>query len=300
MAHHPRSGPQQQIAEPAHRRMTFGDQHAAIAARQRERVRHAPHRPRVVHQQRGADLHLVRQPCGSVGRVRVRGLETLHQSRVRDGGPKRRGQVNRAGRPAVAGGSAQGRRDGAGSGLCQSRRPEVHGELQPPALADERAARAAFVRVAARAPRRFALARNARRRHAPRHRSQRLGSGDGRLARERRQSIDQRAELKLAEEPDHFRPVVVGEAGRLQVERDRQIANDSTQLAAGEDLLARLHELVAELVGPDLVDAPVNAFERTELAHELRRRLLADARNPRDVVGRVALEGLVVDHLVRP
>ena len=60
-----------------------------------------------------------------------------------------------------------------------------------------------------------------------------------------------------------------------------------------------LDELVAQLVGLDLVDPLVQRLERPELADELGRRLLADAGHARDVVGRVALERLVIDHLAR-
>ena len=44
----------------------------------------------------------------------------------------------------------------------------------------------------------------------------------------------------------------------------------------------------------------VHALEIAALGDELRRGLVADARNPGDVVGRVALERLEVDHLIRP
>ena len=43
-----------------------------------------------------------------------------------------------------------------------------------------------------------------------------------------------------------------------------------------------------------------SASSVAELADQLRRGLLADPRDARDVVGRVALERLVVDHLVGP
>ena len=132
-------------------------------------------------------------------------------------------------------------------------------------------------------------------RHAP----QRLGGVARRLAGHRRQALDQRAELVLAEQPDDRLAVVVAEPRRLEVELDRQVAHDRREVLAHEHLLAMLDELLAELVGLDLVDALVERVERPVLADQLRRGLLADAGDARDVVGRVALERLVVDHLAR-
>ncbi len=59
-----------------------------------------------------------------------------------------------------------------------------------------------------------------------------------------------------------------------------------------------LAELVAELRRGDLVQPREQRIQRLEVPDQLRRGLLADARDARDVVGRVALQGLVVDHLV--
>ena len=61
-----------------------------------------------------------------------------------------------------------------------------------------------------------------------------------------------------------------------------------------------LAELVAELRRRDLVESREQRVEIAEVADQLRRGLLADAGDAGDVVGRVALERLVVDHLVRP
>ncbi len=127
--------------------------------------------------------------------------------------------------------------------------------------------------------------------------AQRLGRVAGRLAGHRRQALDERAELVLAEQPDDRLAVVVAEPGRLEVELDRQVAHDRRQVLAHEDLLAMLDELVAQLVRLDLVDPLVQRVERPELADELGRGLLPHPGHARDVVGRVALERLVVDHL---
>ena len=61
-----------------------------------------------------------------------------------------------------------------------------------------------------------------------------------------------------------------------------------------------LAQLVAQLLRCDLVDPREHLIEAAELADELRRGLLAHPGDAGDVVGRVALEGLVVDHLVGP
>ena len=61
-----------------------------------------------------------------------------------------------------------------------------------------------------------------------------------------------------------------------------------------------LAQLVAELGRRHLVELREQRVEVAEVADELGGRLLADAGDARDVVGRVALQRLVVDHLVRP
>ena len=61
-----------------------------------------------------------------------------------------------------------------------------------------------------------------------------------------------------------------------------------------------LAQLVAQLFGGDVVEALEERVERAELADELCGRLLAHSRHAGNVVRRVALERLVIDHLVRP
>jgi hypothetical protein len=53
-----------------------------------------------------------------------------------------------------------------------------------------------------------------------------------------------------------------------------------------------LAELVAELGGRHLVEAREQRVQVAEVADQLRGRLLADAGDARDVVGRVALQAL--------
>ena len=116
--------------------------------------------------------------------------------------------------------------------------------------------------------------------------SERLDPLLGRLARHRRQPLDQRPELVFAEQPDDGVAVVVGQPRRLEVDLDRQVAHDRRQLAPHEDLLAMVGQLVAQLLGRDLIDAREQRVEIAELADELGRGLLADTGYPRDVVGR--------------
>ena len=61
-----------------------------------------------------------------------------------------------------------------------------------------------------------------------------------------------------------------------------------------------LAQLVAQLLGGDVVEALVQRVERPELADELRGGLLAHPRHAGNVVRRVSLERLVIDHLVGP
>ena len=120
----------------------------------------------------------------------------------------------------------------------------------------------------------------------------------GRLARDRRQPFDERPELVLAKQADDRVAVVVAQASGLEVDRDRQVAHDRREVLAHVDLVAVFAELVAELLRRHLVEAGEERVEVAELADHLRSGLLADAGDARDVVGRVALERLVVDHLI--
>ena len=139
-------------------------------------------------------------------------------------------------------------------------------------------------------------------RHVPAvdHATQALRALLGQFAGHRRETLDQRPELVLAEQPHDGVAVVVAEPRRLEVQLDRQVADDARELAAHLDLVEVLAQLVAELLRRDLVDPGEHVIEAAELADELGRGLLADPRDARDVVGGVALERLVVDHLVGP
>ena len=128
--------------------------------------------------------------------------------------------------------------------------------------------------------------------------AQALGPLLGGFAGHRREALDQRPELVLAEQPDDGVAVVVAQAGGLEVQLDRQVAHDARQLATHLDLVEVLAQLVAQLLGRDLVDPGEHRVQAAELADELRRGLLTDPGDAGDVVGGVALERLVVDHLV--
>jgi hypothetical protein len=120
----------------------------------------------------------------------------------------------------------------------------------------------------------------------------------GRLAGDRREPLDERPELVFPEEPDHRVAVVVAEARSLEVDLDRKVADDRRQLATHPDLVHVLAELVAELGGRDLVEPRQERIEVAEVADELGRGLLPHPGHARDVVARVALERLVIDHLI--
>ena len=61
-----------------------------------------------------------------------------------------------------------------------------------------------------------------------------------------------------------------------------------------------LAELVTELGRGHLVESGKQRVEVAEVTDQLRCGLLADTGHAGDVVGRIALEGLVVDHLIGP
>ena len=122
----------------------------------------------------------------------------------------------------------------------------------------------------------------------------------GPLAGQRREALDEGPELVLAEQPDDGVAVVVAEPGGIEVERHRQVADDPHELPRLEDPVASFQERRPQPLRGDLVEVFEEPGEVAELADELRGGLLADAGNARDVVGRVALEGLEVDDLVGP
>src|SRR6185503_8801516 len=176
-------------------------------------------------------------------------------------GAERRGKVverRRRRRPGAAGGSGPRGR----AVTCGARdRVEVEGELQ--ALAAERTGPDRPPRAPARRP----LRADPRGRDGPAGRdvTERLDLRGGILAGHRGQPLDEGPELVLAEEADHRLAVVVGEPSGLEVERDRQVADDRRQLAAPKHGLSILDELLAQLVGLDLVDPLVELIEAAEL-----------------------------------
>ena len=275
---------------------TFDRDGPAVGAGQGERQRGALAWPRVVEQQPDADGGLRRQPRLE-GRDPVAGVD-LDARRVGDRGGQRGRQVawfdggdgdSTVRRPVRSVLGAVGR-----SGCRRSRdRIEIERQLEATALGHRS-------RRPRRAPaRRPCRARDARRRDRAvgGHATQGFGRVAGRLAGHRRQALDQRAELVLAEQPDDGLAVVVAEPRRLEVELHRQVADDRREVLAHEHRFAVLDELVAQLVRLDLVDPLVQGLERPELADELGRGLLPHPGHARDVVGGVALERLVIDHL---
>ena len=111
----------------------------------------------------------------------------------------------------------------------------------------------------------------------------------GGLAGHRRQALDQRPELVLAEQSHDGVTVVISEASRLEVDGDRQVADDRREFATHVDLLAMVAQLVAQLLGRHVVEPREQRVEVAEFADQLGGGLLADTGNARDVVSRVAL-----------
>ena len=187
VAHDARPGRDECYPQPRDRVVVLGNQHAAIGARQCESLWQAAHRPRIAHEQGGADLVAIRQPCHRVGRVLVGGLEAVQQRRVRHRGPQCRGQIHRPGRglqTPTFGGAGRHR-------LVQPGEPEVHRQLQ---LAVASARGTAVARAAAPRPeprrvtgrsRRRTLTRDTRRRNGAGSRPQSLGRVQCRFAGER-------------------------------------------------------------------------------------------------------------------
>ena len=211
---------------------------------------------------------------GSSSSMPVRAAD-LDPARVDDRGGERASAGRRPARTARRAAAVARRRRRRSRGRRRRRdRVEVEPELE---LAARRAARTRRPGAPAVGPpgdpRRRERSRSRRRRAAARDRC------SARLAGHRRQPLDQRPELVLAEQPDDRVAVVVAEPGRLEVELDRQVAHDPRQLAAHRRSASRCsRELVAQLLRRDLVEPRVQRVEVAELADQLGGGLLADAR----------------------
>ena len=292
----PDDGDAQPIEEASERRRILGSpggDRPSVGARECECQRRSPARSWVVEQQPDADRRLDREPRlernDPIARV------DLDPRRVVDRGGERGRQVPKSRR--VGAGHVRRLRSSGNVDLRRwsGHRVEIERELEPAAIG-RRPVRARRPPAA-----RSGRARDARRGHGSVRgdTTECLGRVAGGLAGHRRKALDQRAELILAEQSDDRLAVVVAQTGGLQVELDRKVADDRRQVLAHQHRLAVLDEFVAQLVRLDLVDPLVQRLERPELADELRRGLLPHPGYARDIVRRVALERLVVDHLVR-
>ena len=248
-------------------------------------------RPRVVEQVADADGRLIGDPGRQPGDV----VETadLDPGRVLDGrGQGLREVLDRLprARPAILGGGA---RRGRGH------RPEVEGELElraalRPSWPGGRPTGCPVVgpRLGSGRPRRPDRAPGD-------DLAEGLGRGQRILAAQRRQALDQGPELVFAKQPDDALAVVGPDPGAGQVQLDVRGGHEAHQLAALEDRLSGGCQRFAKLGRLELVEPLVHRIEGAEGLDEFRGGLLADAGDTGDVVGRIALEGLVVEHLVR-
>ena len=130
--------------------------------------------------------------------------------------------------------------------------------------------------------------------------------GVGRLGRRRARQrllelvdpLQQGAELELAEELLHRRAVGRLDDERVEVDVERDLAVDGRELLRVGSGLRRLLQVLAPLRARDGVEVGVDALHAPELDEQLGGRLVADAGDSGDVVGRVALEADEVgDHL---
>jgi len=121
-----------------------------------------------------------------------------------------------------------------------------------------------------------------------------------RLAPERRQPVDEGPELVFAEEPHDRDAVVDAELRRIEVQLHRDVADEPLELAALQHALSCLEEEWAEPLGGHLVEPLVESVQGAEGRDQLGGGLLPHAGDAGDVVRGVALEGLVVEHLVGP
>ena len=106
------------------------------------------------------------------------------------------------------------------------------------------------------------------------------------------------AELQLLEELAHRVLVPATDLQRVDLDVDRHVATQDRHLAVVEHLVAELAEVLT-LLGREVVEVLEDAFEGVVGAHELRRGLLADARDAGQVVARVAAQRRVLRVLDR-
>ena len=264
---------------------------ASVGPGDGQRERGAAARPGVVEQERRADGRLRGEP-----RLEARDADRIDDlDPTRDRGWPRPARTGRSSATAERSGAAEGPEPSVGAGRRGRDGIEIEPQLQLAPLGSP----GGPAGTPAGRPR---LAGDARRGHAAAldDRAEAVRPLGGGLAGHRGQPFDQRPELVLAEQADDRVAVVVAKPRGLEVDLDRQVADDRRQLAAHEHLVVVVAQLVAQLLGRHVVEALEERVERAELADELRGGLLADSRHAGNVVRRVSLERLVVDHLVRP
>ncbi len=267
------------------------------------RDRRARQRPRIVADQRGADGGMGRQPRFD-GADGVAGEELDPAARVDDRSRQRTRQVRR-GFDRTAGAARHRRPAGTtGTDRCRVHRREVQRQLEAAPLTDQRSGRGCPHAPRPAGGRRTPAGRPTGDLGGPDGLArvsgpERLHGLVGTFAGQRGQPLDERAELVLAEQADHALPVVVAQPSGFAVELDRDVADDRHQLAGFEDAVLGLDEGRPELLARDLVDPLEQPLEAAERLDQLGGGLVADPGNARDVVGRIALQGLEVDHLGR-
>ena len=267
----------------------LGSDHATIRSRERQRQGRAGTGAWIVLQERRADHRLGGNP-GRETIERVAGMD-FDPARVLDRGSQRGGEV------VEPFGLALGPR-GSTVPSRAGRDVEVERQLEAGTGGRIRRHRRTANRPAT-PPSTRALGPDSGRRDARVRGSQRVRRVGRRFTAQCRQPIEQAPELILPEQADDLVAVVFTKPGSIEVELHREIADDRREFLAELDLVAELGQLVTELVGLDVVEPGVHRIEVAVLANQLRRGFLADPGHARNVVGDIALEGLVVDHLGR-
>ena len=227
-----------------------GDRHRpAIGSSDGQCQRGPDQGTRVVEDESRPDRRLGREP-------RLEGIDGVARNEldpaagVGDGGRQCARQIGRGlDRPArgvrPGGGRSRIGSDGGGArpGCRAVHRPEVERQLEAGPLPDQRARSGSSARTADRcgAP----AGRPTRDLGGPDRivavgRPERLDGLLRTLAAQRRKPLDEGPELVLAEQADDPLAVVLAETGRLEVELDRQVAQDRHQLPALEDPVAGL------------------------------------------------------------
>ncbi|MBA7576684.1 hypothetical protein ES708_18525 [subsurface metagenome] len=106
--------------------------------------------------------------------------------------------------------------------------------------------------------------------------------------------------LELPEDPLQGLHIGLSETEVLKIEVHRDVRPDGDQVSAHPRLIGKFCQFFTQALPLDLSGILQDAFERTELFHQLEGRLFTHAGDPGDVIRCIPREPQDIDHLVGP